>query len=118
MEHEIICLEGQEPANLAFISIGLNMSDVNGDLAEIESQLLDIVAQEGMIDRDGLDKDAVLLDLDIQSADYVMILMAIEEKWGVYLPVDEDLTEAKTVGDLISLVTVKIIQNREKKASA
>lgn len=94
------------------------MSDADGELAEIESQLLDIVAQEGMIDRGRLNKDAVLLDLDIASADYVMILMAIEEKWGVYLPVDEDLTEAKTVGDLISLVKGKIIQHRAKKATA
>ncbi|MBC7284235.1 phosphopantetheine-binding protein [Hoeflea sp.] len=94
------------------------MTDADGDLAEIESQLLDIVAQEGMIDRSRLTTDAVLLDLDIQSADYVMILMAIEEKWGVYLPVDEDLTEATTVGDLILLVKSKIIQHRAKKAEA
>ncbi|MBU4530971.1 MAG: phosphopantetheine-binding protein [Hoeflea sp.] len=94
------------------------MSDADGDLVEIESQLLDIVAQEGMIDRGRLNKDAVLLDLDIQSADYVMILMAIEEKWGVYLPVDEDLTEAKTVGDLVELVKGKIVEHKAKKATA
>jgi len=94
------------------------MSDADGDLVEIESQLLDIVAQEGMIDRGRLNKDAVLLDLDIQSADYVMILMAIEEKWGVYLPVDENLTEAKTVGDLVELVKGKIVEHKAKKATA
>ena len=92
------------------------MSDADGDLVEIESQLLDIVAQEGMIDRGRLNKDAVLLDLDIQSADYVMILMAIEEKWGVYLPVDEDLTEAKTVGDLVELVKGKIVEHKAEES--
>lgn len=94
------------------------MTNIEGDLAEIQSQLLDIVAQEGMIDRESVKLDAVLAELDIQSADYVMILMAIEEKWGVYLPVDEELTEAETVGDLVSLVTQKIVQHRAGIATA
>ncbi len=75
---------------------------------DIESELLDIVARETMVDRGLLHAETTLESLSIQSADYVMVLMAIEEKWGVYIPVDEELTDAKTVGDLVSMVTSRI----------
>lgn len=61
-----------------------------------------------MTDRSSLTPDTMLVDLDIQSADYVMILMAIEERFGTYISVDEELTEAKTVRDLCDLVVGRI----------
>lgn len=75
---------------------------------DIESELLDIVAKEALIDRALLDPDATLESLSIESADYVMVLMAIEEKWGVYVSVDEELADAKTVRDLVNMVSAKI----------
>ncbi len=47
-------------------------------------------------------------ELDIQSADFVMILMAIEEKYNVYISVDNELADVETVQDLIDLVVMKI----------
>jgi len=79
--------------------------DANPDLAR---QLIEIVAAEAMIDPAALTPETALADLDIQSADYVMILMAVEEKFGTYISVDTDFTEAKTVGDLIRIVGSKI----------
>ncbi|MAW85481.1 MAG: phosphopantetheine-binding protein [Phyllobacteriaceae bacterium] len=75
---------------------------------EIEEELLDIVAKEALVDRALLHPDATLESLSIQSADYVMVLMAIEEKWGVYIAVDEELADAKTVGDLVAMVKSRI----------
>lgn len=67
-----------------------------------------IVAAEAMIDPASLEPEARLADLDIQSADYVMILMSIEQAFDVYIPVDSELTEARTVGDLMRLVERRV----------
>lgn len=79
--------------------------DAKPDLAR---QLIDIVAAEAMIDPAKLAPETPLDELDIQSADYVMILMAVEEKFGTYISVDTAFTDAKTVGDLIAIVASKI----------
>lgn len=84
----------------------MNKASINTD--EIETQLLDIVAKEGLIERDKLHMDAELASYSIPSADFVLILMEIEDRWGVYIPVDEDLTAAKTVRDLVEMVKQKI----------
>lgn len=84
----------------------MSKASINTD--EIETQLLDIVAKEGLIERDKLHMDAELASYSIPSADFVLILMEIEDRWGVYIPVDEDLTDAKTVRDLVEMVIQKI----------
>lgn len=75
---------------------------------ELENDLLDLVAEEAMVDRARLTPETKLDDLDIASADFVMILMAIEEKYGVYISVDNEVSDLKTVQDLLSLATGKI----------
>ena len=84
---------------------------------ELRRQLLAIVAEEGLVANREVGVDERLDELGIQSADFVMILMAIEEKFGVYIPVDENLTEAKTVGDLLDVVCRHIEDHRAKVAS-
>lgn len=84
---------------------------------ELRRQLLAIVAEEGLVESREVGVGERLDELGIQSADFVMILMAIEEKFGVYIPVDESLTEAKTVGDLLDVVCRHIEDHRAKVAS-
>lgn len=67
-----------------------------------------IVADEAMIDPASLKPESRLADLDIQSADYVMVLMSIEQTFDVYIPVDTELTEAQTVGDLMRIVEARV----------
>lgn len=76
--------------------------------ATLEDELLDLVAEEGMIEREQLTRDAALADLEIASADFVMVLMAIEEKYGAYISVDNEVSDMKTVGDLLDIATRKI----------
>lgn len=78
------------------------------DTATLQNELLDLVAEEAVVDRDTLKTEARLDELDIASADFVMILMAIEEKYGVYISVDNEIAELQTVQDLLSLVSAKI----------
>lgn len=86
-------------------------NDVETTNAALEEELLDLVAEEGMVDRAALTRDALLADLDIASADFIMILMAIEERYGVYISVDNEMADLKTVADLLSVASRKV---REK----
>lgn len=52
-------------------------------------KLLDIVAKEGMVDREKLSLDSSLDSLGVKSVDVVVVLMAVEEQFGVYIPVDD-----------------------------
>ena len=80
--------------------------------SQLSDQLLDIISSEGMIDRDKLTMDSELESFSIESADFVMILMAIEEKFGVYVSVDDELTNAKTLGDLVNIFHERIEESK------
>ena len=68
---------------------------------ELVEQIMDIVAREGMVERASVAPDATLDSLQLKSADLMMILMAIEEEFEVYIPIDGQLSESRTVADLI-----------------
>jgi acyl carrier protein len=69
-------------------------------------QILDIVAAETGVARDRLVPDARLADLDVASLDVVQAVFALEEKFGVEIPVagDGGGAEFETVGDLVQHV--------------
>lgn len=78
---------------------------------ELMQEILDIVAKEAMIDRGDLAPETLLEELEIESADYVMILMAVEERFGVYISIDSGFTDARTVGDLVDVLAARIAEN-------
>lgn len=80
------------------------------DQSKLVDDLLDLVAKETMVDRAELAPDAQLDTLNIASADFMMILMAIEEKYDAYISVDNELTDLKTVQDLLDLAIAKIAE--------
>lgn len=80
------------------------------DRTKLMDDLLDLVAKETMVDRAELALDAKLDELSIASADFMMILMAIEEEYGAYISVDNEVTDLKTVGDLLTLAIDKIAE--------
>lgn len=84
------------------------------DRETLTRELLALVADEGMVEASEIAPEKRLEDLDIQSADFVMILMAIEEKYDVYISVDNELSDVETVQDLLDLVITKI---EEQKAA-
>ncbi|GGE98338.1 phosphopantetheine-binding protein [Stappia taiwanensis] len=84
---------------------------VDGIEPETLDRLLDLVATEGMVERDKLTLEATFEELGIQSADMVVILMAIEEEFGIYIPVDGDLADAQTVGDFLKVLAERMKDN-------
>ena len=82
----------------------------------LTKELLELVAQEGMVEPSEITPERPLGELDIQSADFVMILMAIEEKYGAYVSVDNELTDVVTVQDLLNLAISKIEAHQAAEA--
>lgn len=77
---------------------------------EIEERLLAIVSREGLIDRSKLSPDATLESLGIASADVIVILMAVEEEFGAYIPVDGTLSDARTVGQFVTALRPHLVK--------
>ncbi|WP_299428682.1 phosphopantetheine-binding protein [uncultured Shimia sp.] len=86
------------------------------DRDTLTRDLLEMVAQEGMVEPSEITPQRKLEELDIQSADFVMILMAIEEKYGAYVSVDNELTDVVTVQDLLDLAISKIEEHQAAQA--
>ncbi len=78
-----------------------NQDIMTSDFAQ---RVLDIIAKEGMVDRSKLTADATLAELEVASIDVVMILNGLEEQFGIYIPVDQTISEVKTVRDLVTAV--------------
>lgn len=72
------------------------------EASDYRTRLLDIIAREGLVDAGRLVPEVTLDELGIKSADVVMILMVIEEEFDAYIPVDDALSNAKTLEDLLN----------------
>lgn len=84
---------------------------------QLEQELLEIVKNEGMMNAEEVSRTAELQALNIKSADFILILMAIEEKYGAYISVDNDFSELKTVQDLLDLAVEKIDEHNRGSAA-
>ena len=82
------------------------------DRDRVAAQIVDIIVQEGKIDRAQLTSDATIESLKLKSIDLVMILMAQEQKFGVYIPIDGDLADAKDLNGFIDLLASRVIAKR------
>lgn len=79
---------------------------------DLTEQILDVIASEGKIERSRITPDATLQDLEVESVDVVMILMVIEEKFGVYVPIDGAIADSKDVQSFVSSVADRILESR------
>ncbi len=85
---------------------------MNIDRDALAQQVIDVIVAEGKIDRAKITFDATLQSLEVQSMDVVMILMAIEEKFGVYIPIDGGIAEAKDLASFVGNVVERISDHR------
>lgn len=83
----------------------------------LAQQIIDVIAREGMVDRAKITAEATLEDLGLQSIDMVMILNGIEEKFDVYVPMDESIQKIANVGDVIDVVS-SLVQASDKQGKA
>ncbi|MHB8528001.1 MAG: phosphopantetheine-binding protein [Caulobacteraceae bacterium] len=55
-------------------------------MAALDDELFDLIAQEALIDRSKLRREATLADIGIDSVDVVTVVFAVEEKYGIEVP--------------------------------
>lgn len=67
-------------------------------------QILKIVVEEGQIDAELLAPSATLDSLGLTSIDVISILMGLEEEFDAYIPMTEDLSAARNVSELVTVV--------------
>ena len=81
-------------------------------MTSVESDVLDIIAEQSTVDRSQLTRDARLEDIDIASLDVVEIVFALEEKFDVHIPynANEQALQFATVGDVIDAVSKLIAE--------
>ena len=81
--------------------------------AELRTILGQLITKEALIDEEKLVPEATLKSLDVDSLDMSMMLMAIEEKFDIYLSMDSDLEQIETYNDLVEMLLTKIRQHQD-----
>jgi acyl carrier protein len=78
-----------------------------------EADLLDLLAEEAIIDRKTLVREATLADLGISSLDVISMLFELEEKYGVVIE-ESEMPQMSTLGEMIDFLLARI--NQEEAA--
>jgi len=92
------------------------VSQNSADRKLIEKQIVDVIVTDGMLDRSLVTSDATLESLGVHSVDVMMILMSIEEKFGVYLPIDGKIAESKNLSEFVESLADRIIHEQKSRA--
>ncbi|HZT89444.1 MAG TPA: acyl carrier protein [Stellaceae bacterium] len=88
------------------------MPDIAIERKDLAEQILDVIASEGKVERSRITPEATLQSLEVESMDVVMILMVIEEKFGVYVPIDGAIAESSNVASFVNAVADRILESR------
>jgi acyl carrier protein len=75
-------------------------------MAVSADDILEVVAQEALVDRAKLTPDATLESLGIASLDIISIVFAFEDRFGVVLE-QAEFEHVRTVADLVALIAGK-----------
>ena len=90
-------------------------------MANMENDIIEIIAKQAKVDRDTLKRDTKLSELDLQSIDIIELIFAIEDKFDISVPYSpSDLNSAgisfDTVGNLVDAVERLTAEQRAQKA--
>ena len=100
-----------------------NSSDPKLEWPELSSperlqQIIDIIAEDGAVDPSQVTPDATLESMGMESMDVVMILMGVEEKLDVYLPMSNDLSSAKNMAEFVEAIDKVLNAGEQENADA
>jgi acyl carrier protein len=79
--------------------------------------VLDIIAEESLVERAKLTPDATLESLGIQSLDIISVVFALEDKFGIVLEQSE-FEGVVTVEQLVDIIVAKANAAQEGAAEA
>ena len=72
-----------------------------------DDELIDIIAEEALMDRAKLVPTATLEDIGLDSVDLVSVVFAIEEKYGIQIAEDA-FSRSDTLGDVLAKINAMI----------
>lgn len=75
---------------------------------EMIDEILDIISNAAKLDKSVLVPDATMESLGIPSLDMVDILFAVEERYDIYIPLGDELTQAVYLYDLIEIMAAQM----------
>ena len=81
-------------------------------MSDTATDIIDIIAREGSIDRAKIKTESTLKDLEIPSLDVVQIIFSIEDKFKISIPYDDPSFDVTSVGGLIAAVDKLVAQNK------
>jgi acyl carrier protein len=90
-------------------------------MADVETVVLDIIAQKAGVERDGLHRATEISSLGLESLDIVEIIFDIEEKLDISLLYNANEASStdggsfKTVGEVVDFVIKHVGQRDERK---
>lgn len=74
----------------------------------LREEIIQLIMTERNVEREKLVPEASFRSLGFESLDVVMLLMGVEEKYGVYLPIDGELSTVNTLSELLDLLVARI----------
>ena len=80
-------------------------------MASLDDELMDLIAEEALIDRARLNRVATLADVGLDSVDVVSVVFAVEEKYDVHIAEDA-LTKITNLGELLDTFEAAIEKQR------
>lgn len=78
-------------------------------MAVTHDELMDLFAEEALVDRSKLTRDASLAELGIASLDLISVIFAIEERFGLALE-DDELPADTNLGGVIDYILARLNQ--------
>jgi acyl carrier protein len=78
-----------------------------------EPELFDLIAEEAIIDREKLNREATLAHLGISSLDVITMLFELEERYGVVIE-EADMPKIETLGEMVDFLMTRINAEPEK----
>jgi len=80
-------------------------------MASLDDEIMDLIAEEALIDRVRLNRIATLADVGLDSVDVVSVVFAVEEKYGVQIAEDA-LGNVTNLGELLDIFEATIKKHR------
>jgi acyl carrier protein len=74
----------------------------------LEQEIIDLFVQQAKLDPSRVTPDATFESLDLESIDVVEATMVLEEKYGVYIPMDETLSAARNLEQFVHAIASHI----------
>jgi acyl carrier protein len=78
----------------------------------LERQILDLIISEAKLDPSRITPDATLVSLEVHSIDIVMLMLEIEDKFGIYIPIDGKIAEARDVRSFVSSIVDHLLREQ------